>query len=130
MYHFVLMHIPERFQHILHDAHCRLLLVDMPRFDSFEQLSTIEIRQHQMNVFVAFVNFVQFNHVGVLQLPQDIDLLQDALNVPLALFDVGFFHCFESVFCFVWITFTGAAVDFGEVASAKELTHLEFILEV
>jgi len=117
-------------QHVAHDVNGRLLLVYLPALDPFEELTAVQLLQHQMDVLVTLVDFVQLDDVGVLEHPQDVDFLKNTLNISFALFYTTLLNCFEGIFLLIWITSPHAAVDFGEVASAEQGSQFEFFLQV
>ena len=64
------------------------------------------------------------------QFSQNIDFLENALDVSLALLYAAFLNRFERVLLAGWITLTCAAVNLSEVASTEQGSHFELIFEI
>lgn len=118
----VRMQVLQSFEHVSHDSYGCAFLIHLFRLDSVEKLSALEIGEHQVNVFIALIDFMKVDDKLVVKRPQYIYLLQHTLDVPLILFHASLFDCLQGIlgltFLMLGVTSPLAHMHFGEVASA------------
>ena len=126
----VLVDVVESLEHVPHYLDGRALGVDLLGLDALEQLASVKVVQHQVNVLGALVDFVQLDDVRVVQIAHDVDLLQHRHDVSLAFLDPRLLYGLQRVLGLGGVSLARAAVNSGKVSLAEHLSHHEFIFEV
>jgi hypothetical protein len=95
-----------------------------------KQLTPVQVRQHQMNVLIGFIHFIELDDIRMMKFSQDVDFLQNAHDVSLAFLNLALLNCFQSERLTAWIILSSARVNFCEIASSQEWPKFEFFFEI
>ena len=61
MHNVVLMHEVQCLQHVFRDTDGNALLIYLSALDPLEELSSVKVAEHQMNVLVTFIHLMKLD---------------------------------------------------------------------